>query len=57
MGLRFGVLFAKKLENNLWLVYCVVGNKSKLRKHPKICMIANEDFNTKLDEKSSNGSR
>lgn len=40
-GLRFGEHFAEKSENNLWLVYCVVGNKSKLRKRPDIfvCVI------------------
>jgi len=38
-GLRFGVHFAKKSKNNLWLVCCVAGNKSKMRKTPKICVI------------------
>lgn len=48
MGLRFGEHLAEKSENNLWLVCCVAGYKSKLRKHPKICVIVFQLFNTQM---------
>jgi hypothetical protein len=37
-GMRFGKHLAEKSENNLRLVCCVAGDKSKLRKHPRNCI-------------------